>query len=286
MKYTHAYEEPSLMRNQVEVKRFGRLLTARSPKRVIEMSMEQCRNERAGGMGDPRENPPASDIVRHNSHMRKSGSGPVERTGVREKSVLGALGETRSEEGKGERRAVMGKHRRATASSNGHAGRLGQPVGMARRADPTCRRTRSKLGYLWEQLMHGVNGIGKIREFSDLLARLHSHVFARASDICSLSVAPESSQYYSIPGSVTLAIMGAAGAEWLDCLPPTKANRVQYPGGSLPDFRKWESCRTMPLVGGFSRGSPVSPAISFRRCTILTSITLIGSQDLHREKIE
>ncbi|KAJ8872728.1 hypothetical protein PR048_026342 [Dryococelus australis] len=40
---------------------------------------------------------------------------------------------------------------------------------------------------------------------------------------------------------------------------PPKANRVQYPAGS-PDFRKWESCRTMPLVGGFSRGSPVSPA--------------------------
>ncbi|KAJ8895947.1 hypothetical protein PR048_001288 [Dryococelus australis] len=49
---------------------------------------------------------------------------------------------------------------------------------------------------------------------------------------------------------------------------------------SLPDFRMWESCRTMPLVGGFSRGSPVSSTLSFRRCSILTSITLIGSQDL------
>ncbi|KAJ8867547.1 hypothetical protein PR048_031349 [Dryococelus australis] len=51
-------------------------------------------------------------------------------------------------------------------------------------------------------------------------------------------------------------------------------------GRVTPDFRMWESCRTMPLVGGFSRGSPVSPAPSFRRCSILTSITLIGSQDL------
>ncbi|KAJ8866033.1 hypothetical protein PR048_033557 [Dryococelus australis] len=40
--------------------------------------------------------------------------------------------------------------------------------------------------------------------------------------------------------------------------PPTNANRVQSPAGS-PDSRKWESCRTIPLVGGFSRGSPVSP---------------------------
>ncbi|KAJ8866568.1 hypothetical protein PR048_032427 [Dryococelus australis] len=47
-----------------------------------------------------------------------------------------------------------------------------------------------------------------------------------------------------------------------------------------PDFRMWESCRTMPLVAWFSWGSPVSPAISFRRCSILASITLISSQDL------
>ncbi|KAJ8893541.1 hypothetical protein PR048_006139 [Dryococelus australis] len=49
-----------------------------------------------------------------------------------------------------------------------------------------------------------------------------------------------------------------AVAERLDYSPPTKANRVQSSAGSLPDFRKWESCRTIPLVGGFSRGSPVS----------------------------
>ncbi|KAJ8897249.1 hypothetical protein PR048_002595 [Dryococelus australis] len=61
--------------------------------------------------------------------------------------------------------------------------------------------------------------------------------------------------------------------------PPTKASRVQSPAGS-PDSRKWESCRMMPSVGGFSRGFPVSPAPSFRRCSIFTSITLIGSQDL------
>ncbi|KAJ8871833.1 hypothetical protein PR048_028173 [Dryococelus australis] len=61
--------------------------------------------------------------------------------------------------------------------------------------------------------------------------------------------------------------------------PPTKANRAQSLVGS-PDFRKWESCRMMPLVRGFSRGSPVSPAPSFRCRSSLTSITLIGSQDV------
>ncbi|KAJ8883842.1 hypothetical protein PR048_015697 [Dryococelus australis] len=62
--------------------------------------------------------------------------------------------------------------------------------------------------------------------------------------------------------------------------PPTRANRFRFREGSLPDSRMWESCRTRLLFGGFSRGCPVSPALSFRRCCILTSITLIGSQNL------
>ncbi|KAJ8867659.1 hypothetical protein PR048_031462 [Dryococelus australis] len=71
--------------------------------------------------------------------------------------------------------------------------------------------------------------------------------------------------------------VGSALAKRLARSPPTKA--VQSPAGS-PNFRKWESCRTMPLVDGFSRGFPVSPSPSFRRRSIFTSITLIGSQDL------
>ncbi|KAJ8868736.1 hypothetical protein PR048_030276 [Dryococelus australis] len=61
--------------------------------------------------------------------------------------------------------------------------------------------------------------------------------------------------------------------------PPTEGNRAQSPAGP-PDSRKWESLRTMPLVGGSSRGTPASPPPPFRRCTIFTSITLIGSQNL------
>ncbi|KAJ8890838.1 hypothetical protein PR048_010347 [Dryococelus australis] len=39
-------------------------------------------------------------------------------------------------------------------------------------------------------------------------------------------------------------------AELLACSPPTRANRVRSLAGSLPDFRKWGSRRTMPLAGG------------------------------------
>ncbi|KAJ8874428.1 hypothetical protein PR048_025277 [Dryococelus australis] len=41
-------------------------------------------------------------------------------------------------------------------------------------------------------------------------------------------------------------------------------------GRVTPDFCKWESCRTMPLFGGFSMRFPVSPTLSFRRFSILT----------------
>ncbi|KAJ8885957.1 hypothetical protein PR048_012163 [Dryococelus australis] len=55
---------------------------------------------------------------------------------------------------------------------------------------------------------------------------------------------------------------------------------VRTPAGFTPDFHKLESCWAMPLVGGFSRGFSVHPVPSFRHCSMLTSITLIGSQDL------
>ncbi|KAJ8881070.1 hypothetical protein PR048_017543 [Dryococelus australis] len=46
------------------------------PMRVIEVSMEQRRNESAGETGEPRDKPPTNGIVRHDSHMGKSGNSP------------------------------------------------------------------------------------------------------------------------------------------------------------------------------------------------------------------
>ncbi|KAJ8878872.1 hypothetical protein PR048_019471 [Dryococelus australis] len=59
----------------------------------------------------------------------------------------------------------------------------------------------------------------------------------------------------------------------------TQMNRAQSQVGSL-DFRIREPCRTMPLVGWFSRGSPIYPALLLQRRSTLTSITIIGYQDL------
>ncbi|KAJ8869722.1 hypothetical protein PR048_028717 [Dryococelus australis] len=70
---------------------------------------------------------------------------------------------------------------------------------------------------------------------------------------------------------------------WLLENPKTASDPGSTPGRVTPSFRMWESCRTMPLVGRFSRGYPVSPALSFWRCYILIPITLIGTQDLDFE---
>ncbi|KAJ8894052.1 hypothetical protein PR048_006662 [Dryococelus australis] len=72
---------------------------------------------------------------------------------------------------------------------------------------------------------------------------------------------------------------GATVAQRLACSPSTKVNRVQTPTRVLPDFRFWESCWTMPLVGGFSQGSPF-PRPFIPALLHATSITLIGCQGM------
>ncbi|KAJ8867222.1 hypothetical protein PR048_031020 [Dryococelus australis] len=58
--------------------------------------------------------------------------------------------------------------------------------------------------------------------------------------------------------------------------PPTTAVQARSPAGLLPDFRMWESCWTMPLARGFYRGTPVSPALTFQRHSIIGSHFMSG----------
>ncbi|KAJ8883669.1 hypothetical protein PR048_015523 [Dryococelus australis] len=69
-------------------------------------------------------------------------------------------------------------------------------------------------------------------------------------------------------------------AEWLACSPPAKAIRVQSPGWSLRIFACGNRAGRCCWSAGFLGNLPFPPPFSFRRCSILTSITLIGSQDL------
>ncbi|KAJ8872159.1 hypothetical protein PR048_025761 [Dryococelus australis] len=72
----------------------------------------------------------------------------------------------------------------------------------------------------------------------------------------------------------------ATVAERLACSPPTTAIRVQSSAGSLRIFSCGNCAGRCRWSAGFLGGSPVSPALSFWRCSVLTSITLFGSQDL------
>ncbi|KAJ8867321.1 hypothetical protein PR048_031122 [Dryococelus australis] len=90
--------------------------------------------------------------------------------------------------------------------------------------------------------------------------RLQSSLFHLSSLEASLQslAGPRS---FRVIGRWTRRAIPTRGATVAECLarsPPTKANRVQSPTG-LPDFRRWESCWTMPLAGGFFSGYSRSP---------------------------
>ncbi|KAJ8870270.1 hypothetical protein PR048_029291 [Dryococelus australis] len=202
-----------------------RILFARqnNPTEVIEVNVEPRRNEGAGEAGDPREDPPTNGIVRHDSHLRKSG---VTRPGI-------------------EPGSHWWEASRLTAQPPWPlCGNSNPALLVFHRVDSTCHS-----------------------QFVPCSTFFPPSVFDMTSTL-------GSGINYVLKGAITpktAYLPGTAVTERLACSPPTKVNRVRSPAGSLPDFRMLEPCRTMPLVGGFSRGSPVSPAPSLRCCSILTS---------------
>ncbi|KAJ8874591.1 hypothetical protein PR048_025457 [Dryococelus australis] len=62
-----------------------------------------------------------------------------------------------------------------------------------------------------------------------------------------------------VPLSPHFSLIGSQDLPWLHYSPPTWANRALFPAESLPEFRTWESCRTISLVSGFTR--PRIPAL-------------------------
>ncbi|KAJ8889290.1 hypothetical protein PR048_008788 [Dryococelus australis] len=64
-------------------------------------------------------------------------------------------------------------------------------------------------------------------------------------------------------------------AYWSDYSPLIKANLVRFPAGPLPDFRRWESCRTCFL--GYL---PPSPPLHSGAALYSPTTILIGSQEL------
>ncbi|KAJ8870360.1 hypothetical protein PR048_029381 [Dryococelus australis] len=95
---------------------------------------------------------------------------------------------------------------------------------------------------------------------------------------------PSISDYAKCQGACRKASLrnytGAAESWWLVRSPPIKTNRVQSPAGSLPIFASGSRARRCCWSGGFIGDLQFPPALSFRRFSVLTSVPLIGSQDL------
>ncbi|KAJ8869706.1 hypothetical protein PR048_028701 [Dryococelus australis] len=70
--------------------------------------------------------------------------------------------------------------------------------------------------------------------------------------------------------------------KWLDYSPHASANLGRFPTESFPEFRLWESCGMMLLVGWFSRGSLVSPALAIRRFSMLTLTSLYFQDSINK----
>ncbi|KAJ8880462.1 hypothetical protein PR048_016932 [Dryococelus australis] len=197
-------------------------------------------------------------------------------TQIRRRRGLNLLHMPRCADGDNYQKIIARYHRTSTLSARGRGScdaiqvdcqSFSRPPGDASSltTTPLCGRSASSknadvLGqvHTWGQSLRGAAAAPQKRSTRDWLICTSAHVDA----------APPR----SMSARTTVA-------ERLARSPLTKANRVQSPDGT-PYFRKWESCQTMPFVGGFSRGSHVSPAPLFRRRSIFTLIALIGSQDL------
>ncbi|KAJ8881592.1 hypothetical protein PR048_018077 [Dryococelus australis] len=182
---------------------------------AMEFSMEQHRNERAGETGNPRENPPTRGIVWHDSHLR---------------TWFTAVG---GEQANRSATAAPGVHGICEWSSAGMqgAGKTGDPQentptsGIVR-SIPPCENPEegSVLRRRTDFRSLSLRGFTALPRPSCLLS------YVSPLRVCNLGT--------TFHPSVTLKVCrGAAVAERLACSPPAKANRVQSPAGSLPDFR-------------------------------------------------
>ncbi|KAJ8866651.1 hypothetical protein PR048_032512 [Dryococelus australis] len=201
------------------------------------------RNARLGEMGDPRENPSTSGIVRHDSLRlrlswvtRSAGnlSAQPPRLHFRTGSLWGVRGV---------------RNRRHWPAFPGRSYLL------------ECRRLQPQPRCVLVQTGADVGRpavLTKLSPVGEFLLVAPRRQLRRVCRRDFVSVA-------RVGNTDARLLAGLAGGS-----PPIKANRVQSPAGSLPEFRKPESCRRYRCLAGFSRGSPVSPALSFRRCSILT----------------
>ncbi|KAJ8873835.1 hypothetical protein PR048_024671 [Dryococelus australis] len=262
-------------------------LTTTTP-RPHQVNMKQRPNARAGEMGDPPENPPTSGIVRHDSDTRKSvhfksanftvnGSqhmiptfkkqgddsrsldvesldpGPVE-TGSISPSCQPACSPPAPayiQLALNLRRLVLVFY---CSSKKGKRWELEERVDG--RPAPLLREGSAQFG----------RGEGRELLMSCRLAGSHC-LLATPTTIVQRTNFDNSSEHTELPPLSEALVIWREGHSDRACKCVTTHSRQRLPPrrtrfdsrrGRSQIFRAWESCRMMPLVGGFPRGSPVS----------------------------
>ncbi|KAJ8895362.1 hypothetical protein PR048_000694 [Dryococelus australis] len=199
-----------------------------------EVSTQKCRNARAGETGDPRENPPTGSIVWHDSHVRKRRNGPA-----RNLTPLSRRRETRS------------------------------LTSTATAAPPTREVWADSFNdFSWQTATPRAD---RRRFFVSTGGKSRRHGTTDQPDR-KITVSPPPQHRKLSPTCPWGVLVDAEARDTVRQLPThLGVNRVQSPARS-PEFCMWESCRTMRLVGEFSRGSPVSPALSFRAFNVVHTL--------------
>ncbi|KAJ8897469.1 hypothetical protein PR048_002815 [Dryococelus australis] len=124
----------------------------------------------------------------------------------------------------------------------------------------------------WDKQTHGIQTAGQVY----VLFATSGYEFQSSDQVTlPLPFGVRDRRWYLIAsvegrGKVTSGKAADEGQR-LECPSPAKVSMARFPAESLSDFHTWVSCRKMRLIGGFSRGFPVSLALAFERCFVSTS---------------
>ncbi|KAJ8871697.1 hypothetical protein PR048_028024 [Dryococelus australis] len=208
--------------------------------RVIKVCMEQRRNERAGETGDPRENQPNNGIVRHDSQITFVGGEQANRSAT---AVPGWVGGTQT-------------HRNESDLIQGFS--ISFPIGPLTNTVLDGLHTHSQGDSPTQRLCHTLHAVCCAGEpLKGYSLRFLVTTWSAESAPLALFVFNPGKRSQNRTPDIRVAAIGFTFSH-RSFFFFYMANRVQSSAGS-PDFRMWDSCQTMPFVGGFSRGSPVSP---------------------------
>ncbi|KAJ8897864.1 hypothetical protein PR048_003217 [Dryococelus australis] len=214
----------------------------------------------------PEKTPPTSGIVRHDSHLRKSGSGPagdstrfaLVGSEQSNRSATAAPSETGRDQvlrfSLAEERSPGVKW--ANRNTEEHSER--SPVQVVNKGLQTCIRRNKREAFpstrAFQVGRHGLETVGN--NFMEGFGRCLPSFHTRGSSLYPTGVvfhygASSFLHFFTCETTVSLLASHHQG------------DPGSIPGRITPGFGTWDSCRTMLLVGGFFRGSSVSPSFHF-----------------------